>query len=77
MLNTAFGIDSQDVSVTNVSVDVASNFWNNGNVAALTAFWNPQDTTYYAYFSGTTALNQQLEYIIIYQKEMYKFVRTA
>lgn len=77
LLHTAFGIDTNGVTVGSVQVDVADNYWNNGNVAALTAFYNPSDTTYYAYFSGTTALNQQLQYTITYNREQYTFVRVA
>ena len=77
LLNTNFGIDAEDVLVTNVSVSASDNFWNNGNVACIGVFWNPTDSTYYAYFSGTTSLNQQLQYTITFNREMYKFVRTA
>ena len=77
LLHAEFGIDTADIGYTNLNVDVSDNDWNNGNVAALTVFYQPNDTTYYAYFSGTTALNQQLTYTITYNREMYTFVRTA
>ncbi len=77
MLHDAYGIDTEDIIYERVSVDVNSNEWNNGNVAALTTFYQPSDTTWYAYFSGTTSLNQQLTYEISYNREMYKFVRVA
>lgn len=77
MLHDAFDIDTADVRYTNVSVDVCGNEWNNGNIAALATFYQPNDTTFYAFFSGTTDLNQQLQYTITYNREMYTFVRTA
>lgn len=76
-LHDAFGIDTADVAYTNVSVDVDSNQWNNGYVCALSTFYQPDDTTWYAFFSGTISADQELTATITYNREMYKFVRVA
>lgn len=77
MLHDAFGIDTADITDENVFVDCADNYWGISNHAVLTVFYDQASTTYFAYFSGTSASNQDVRYIITYNKEMYKFVRTA
>lgn len=77
MLNEGFGIDTADITDENVFVDCSANYWGISNHAVLTTFYDQSSTTYFAYFSGTSASNQDVRYIISYNKEMYKFVRTA
>ena len=77
MLNEEFGIDTADITDENVFVDCSANYWGISNHAVLTTFYDQSSTTYFAYFSGTSASNQDVRYIISYNKEMYKFVRVA
>lgn len=77
MLHDEFGIDTADITDMNVFVDCSANYWGISNHAVLTTFYDQASTTYFAYFSGTSASNQDVRYIISYNREMYKFVRVA
>lgn len=77
MLHDEFGIDAADITDTNVFVDCSANYWGISNHAVLTTFYDQASTTYFAYFSGTSASNQDVRYIISYNREQYTFVRTA
>jgi len=77
MLHDEFGIDTADITDENVFVDCSANYWGISNHAVLTTFYDQASTTYFAYFSGTSASNQDVRYTIMYNREMYTFVRTA
>jgi len=77
LLHDEFGIDTADITDENVFVDCSANYWGISNHAVLTVFYDQASTTYFAYFSGTSASNQDVRYIISYNREMYKFVRVA
>lgn len=77
MLHDEFGIDTADITDMNVFVDCSANYWGISNHAVLTTFYDQSSTTYFAYFSGTSSSNQDVRYIISYNREQYTFVRTA
>lgn len=77
MLHDEFDIDTADITDMNVFVDCSANYWGISNHAVLTTFYDQSSTTYFAYFSGTSSSNQDVRYIISYNREQYTFVRTA
>lgn len=80
MLHDAYGIDTADVNRYNVYVDTVGGDWDDGGfITSFGTFYNDAngDASYYAYFSGSTASAQRVQYTILYNREMYEFVRTA
>jgi hypothetical protein len=77
MLHDEFGIDTADITDMNVFVDCSANYWGISNHAVLTTFYDQSNTTYFAYFSGTTSVNQDVRYVISYNREQYTFVRVS
>ena len=80
MLHDAYGIDAANVTRYNVFVDTVGGDWDDGGfITSFGTFYNDSngDDSYYAYFSGSTSSAQRVQYTILYNREMYKFVRTA
>lgn len=77
MLHDEFRIDTADITDENVFVDCSANYWGISNHAVLTTFYDQASTTYFAYFSGTSASDQDVRYVISYNREQYTFVRVA
>ncbi len=78
MLHDAFGIDTADINANNVWVDASDCYWDTSNHAVLSVFFAPGTPgEYFAFFSGSTSSAQRIQYLITYNKEMYKFVRVA
>lgn len=78
MLHDAFGIDTADITADNVWVDASDCYWDTSNHAVLSVFFAPGTPgEYFAFFSGSTSSAQRIQYLITYNREMYKFVRVA
>ena len=78
MLHDAFGIDTADITADNVWVDASDCYWDTSNHAVLSVFFAPGTPgEYFAFFSGSTSSAQRIQYLITYNREMYKFVRSA
>jgi hypothetical protein len=80
MLHDAYGVDTADINRYNVFVDCVGGDWDDGGfITSFGTFFNDAngEAAYYAYFSGSTASAQRVQYTILFNREQYKFVRSA
>lgn len=74
-LNEAYGIDTSEVTADKVIVNVLGADWSEANIAPIGSFISSD--IYYATLSGSTAAVITVTWEIVYNRELYKFVRTA
>lgn len=76
LFNAQYGINRDMITQESVVVSVTGTAWSEANIAPIGSFFNA-DGNYYAFLSGSTATPITITWTVAYNRETYKFVRTA